>query len=220
MTSTSITLHVPQQSRDEWAALDDPGLTRQQRAASASTALHSTPPIALAKRARHRKPNRRRSVIRTALGTLALVAAIFGMASGARHVPTAPAYYGLTPGQVSQVATTLEAPGYQLTADVTPHITVWAGMLRGVRPAITVTIPHVPACVTDPTVVAVDSHGAYWFWGDPNGSIQRGRFVSMTQELKPANRGVWHIVAVNGEPCGNPDGEYSWPVGVTVKVQP
>ena len=121
MSSTSITLHVPQQPRDEWAALDDPGLSSRQRAASASTVLASTPPVALAKRARHRKPNRRRHVITKVLGySLVIVAAVFALTGTARTVHQAPAFYGLTPQQFSQVATTLEAPGYQLMSDVTP----------------------------------------------------------------------------------------------------
>jgi len=77
-----------------------------------------TPPIVLARKARHRKPNRRRGVIKAALGSFFLAAAVGGSITAAAAAPQTPAFYGLTPGQFSQVATTLEAPGYQLTADV------------------------------------------------------------------------------------------------------
>jgi hypothetical protein len=75
-----------------------------------------TPPIRLARRARHRKPNRRRHVITKVLGLLLLIAAISGSIASAAPRTQAPVFYGITPGQLTQ----LEAPGYQLDSYVTP----------------------------------------------------------------------------------------------------
>ena len=114
MTTTTIT-------RDRWEAFADATLDHDNRAARMGRELAaSTPPIVLAKRARHRKPNRRRGVIARVAGTALLVAAIFGsIAVTPRTATQAPAFYGLTPGQASQVATMLQAPGYQLVSYVT-----------------------------------------------------------------------------------------------------
>ena len=112
MTPTSITT---------WEAFADATVEHRPEARQMGRELASTPPVALAKRARHRKPNRRRHVITKVLGySLVLVAAVFALTGTARAVHQAPAFYGLTPAQFSQVATALEAPGYQLEAYVRP----------------------------------------------------------------------------------------------------
>jgi hypothetical protein len=83
------------------------------------TSTSITPPVRLARRARHRKPNRRRGVIRAALGSFVIVAAVLASLTGAAAAHRGPAFYGITPGQLSQAATALETPGVMLTADVT-----------------------------------------------------------------------------------------------------
>ena len=107
----------------QWEAFADATLDHDKDAARTMgrELAAATLPVALAKRARHRKPNRRRSVITAVAGSLLLAAAIFASIATAAVMPAhrAPAFYGMTPGQVSQVATTLQAPGYQLAAGVT-----------------------------------------------------------------------------------------------------
>ena len=80
------------------------------------TATTVTPPIVLARRARHRKPNRRRGVIAKVGGSLLLAAAISAGVATAAPGNEAPAFYGITPGQASKVAAALAAPGWQLTS--------------------------------------------------------------------------------------------------------
>ena len=53
-----------------------------------------TPPVRLARRARHRKPNRRRNVITTGLGALALVAAAVTVTAAAGQ-PSQPPFAGI-----------------------------------------------------------------------------------------------------------------------------
>ena len=75
-----------------WEQLADATIEHRADAARAGRDLAAqTPPIALARKARHRKPNRRRSVVRTALGALAL-AVVTGssIASAAATPPTLP----------------------------------------------------------------------------------------------------------------------------------
>lgn len=63
---------------------------------------------------RVRKPNRRKGSV-TAIVSLLLAAILAVLAlSGTRHA--APAFYGLTPGQVSHVATALDRPAAHLDA--------------------------------------------------------------------------------------------------------
>ena len=72
-----------------------------------------TPPVRLARRARHRKPNRRRGAIKAAVGALALVAAAFTVTAAAGHDTAA---YTRVPAQ------TILGPVEHVTqaADTTP----------------------------------------------------------------------------------------------------
>ncbi len=94
-----------------WEAFAEATVTRDPAAAA---------PLGrrLARQARHRKPNRRRGVIARGLGTLLLLAAVLTMAGAAVYAATYPAFYGMSPGQVQQVSTMLDAPAVTLDAYV------------------------------------------------------------------------------------------------------
>lgn len=72
--------------------------------------IAGTEPVALARRARHRKPNRRRGVVRTVL-TVAAGAAVLGGMIGAAAVPSRGAFYGLTPAQALSAGRALSQAG-------------------------------------------------------------------------------------------------------------
>ena len=64
-----------------------------------------TPPVKLARRARHRKPNRRRGVIAKLAGASLLVAAITGSTAAAGHGTHGPAFGGIAPQTVTAAYT-------------------------------------------------------------------------------------------------------------------
>lgn len=63
-----------------------------------------TAPIALARRARHRKPSQRRNILKGVFGGLASVAAIGGTMAFASAQPGAQPFYGLTATQAATVS--------------------------------------------------------------------------------------------------------------------